>query len=175
MEEGKKREGKFKGNVKKEDFFNYYKENAKLSNFDKKKYSSFLRDLLESFSVSIVKDGLELSMHGLGKLRVRTVAKGLLNNKGELRKLKPNWKATKDYWATQYPDLTKEEIALIKNKTIIYHTNDHSNGEYYRHFWDKTNSILKYQNFYEFKASRQFSRLIASTVKNPNRKTFYYE
>ena len=85
-----------------------------------------------------------------------------------------NWKDTWDYWYKKYPGLTKEEIVNINNKPIIYHDNEHTNGEFYEHYWDNSTINLKYKSFYNFNASRQYSRLIAKVVKDPNRKTFYY-
>jgi hypothetical protein len=70
-------------------------------------------------------------------------------------------------------DIAKN-ITEIDNKTVIYHENEHSNQEFYEHHWDKLTANLKYKNFYKFKPSRQYSRLIAKVVKDPNRKTFYY-
>jgi len=81
---------------------------------------------------------------------------------------------TTGYWHTKYPGLTKDEIINVPDKKVLYHENEHSNAEFYEHFWDNYSAVLKYKSFYIFKASRQYSRLIAQVVKDPNRKTFYY-
>ena len=125
---------KIKGDVKKNDLYNYYKENTKEELISRSLYNSFIKDLLKAFSDAIVRLGLE----------------------------------------SETPDLSQEEIIKLENKKVIYHQNDHSNGEFYEHYWDKLTNTLKYKSFYVFKPSRQYSRLIAEVVKDPNRKVFYY-
>ena len=142
---------------------------------DKPTYNGFIRELLEAYSTSIVTTGLELRIHKVGKLRIRSQKLRFTNKEGVISKsLKPNWKATWDYWLKKYPGLTRDEIVNTKNKPVLYHENDHSQQEFYEHFWDKITIALKYKSFYDFKAPRQYSRLIAKVVKDPNRKTFYY-
>lgn len=176
MEELKKEKEvkkKLKGNIKRKEFFEYYCEHAKYSSLHKDKYNAFIKELLQTLGTAVVKEGIELHMPFLGKLRIKAINSGLLNNKGELRKLRVDWQATKKYWSEIYPGLTPEELKAIPKKTVIYHTNEHSNKEYYTHFWDK---VVGGQNLYlfEFQASRQFSRMIATVAKDPNRKIYYY-
>jgi hypothetical protein len=167
--------GKINGNIKKNDFYKHYKDNAKEVVLDKPKYNSFVKELLVAFSEAIVKTGLELKINKVGKLRIRSKKLNFFDKNGKRHKsLKVNWKDTWDYWKKKYSNLSKEEIIKIKNKTVLYHQNDHTNGEFYEHYWDKLTNSLKYKSFYVFKPSRQYSRLIAQVVKDPNRKVFYY-
>lgn len=171
----KRGKGKTKGSIKKDAFFAFYKANAKETLVDKKVYNSFLKELLETFSTAIVKEALELKINKVGKLRVKSSPLKFFRKNGEKSKsLKVNWKATWENWYIKYPDLSKEEIVQIKNKKVIYHENEHSNQEFYSYHWDKLTISLKYKTFYSFKASRQYLRLIAQVVKDPNRKIFYY-
>jgi hypothetical protein len=171
----KRGKGKNTGNIKKNAFFVFYKANAKESVVDKKLYNSFLKELLETFSAAIIKEGLELKINKIGKLRIKSSPLKFLKKNGELSKsLKVNWQATWNNWQNKYPELTKEEITKITNKKVIYHENEHSNQEFYSYYWDKLTITLKYKTFYNFKASRQYLRLIAQVVKDPNRKIFYY-
>jgi hypothetical protein len=167
-------EGKHKGSIKKKDFYKYYQENAKLSIVDRIKYNGFVKELLETFGKAIVEEGLELKLNQLGKIRIRTKTLNILKSNGEFNKLKVNWKDTWDYWFNKYPGLTREEIVELKDKKLLYHDNEHSNREFYIHYWNNFTSNLKYKSFYEFKPSRQYSRLLAKIIKDPNRKIFYY-
>lgn len=171
----KRGKGKIAGNIKKSDFFSYYNSNAKEALLPKDKYNAFIKDLLNTFSTAIVDNNLELKITKVGKLRIKSSHLNFFKANGERSKsLKPNWKATWEFWVSKYPGLTRDEIVEIKDKKIIYHENEHSNQEFYEHYWDKATINLKFKSFYVFKASRQYSRLIAKIVKEPNRKVFYY-
>jgi len=171
----KRGKGKQLGDVKKKDFYTHYKANAKEELISRPLYNSFVKELLNAFSSAIVELGLELKINKVGKLRIRSKKLHFFDKNGKrCKSLRVNWEATWNYWHTKHPDLSRDEIINLKNKSVIYHENDHSSGEFYEHFWDKFTNNLKYKSFYVFKPSRQYSRLIAKVVKDPNRKVFYY-
>jgi hypothetical protein len=171
----KRGEGKNKANIKKDNFYKFYLQNAKERIVERKQYNAFVKDLLAQYSTEIVTKGLEVKVTKVGKFRIRSKALHFFKANGEKAKsLRPNWKATWEYWENKHPGLSRDEITKIENKTVLYHENDHSNQEFYEHYWDKITINLINKSFYNFKASRQFSRLLAKVVKDPNRKTFYY-
>ena len=166
--------GKHIGSIRKNDFYKYYQKNAKLTKVDRVKYNGFLKELLETFGRLIIEEGLELKLNQIGKIRIRTKTLNLIKPNGNLSRLKVDWKATWDHWFSRYPNLSREEIVEIKDKKLLYHDNEHSNQEFYVHYWNNFTSNLKYKSFYDFKPSRQYSRLLAKVIKDPNRKIFYY-
>ena len=167
--------GKVKGTVKKNNFYDYYKKHAKETVVSKIIYNKFLKELLKTFSTSIVETGLELKINKIGKIRVKSTNLHLVDKEGKLFKgLKIDWKSTWDYWHNKYPGLSRQEITELTDKRVLYHDNEHTNYEFYSHYWDNLSIALRYKSFYNFKPSRQYSRLIAKIVKDPNRKTFYY-
>jgi len=171
----KRGKGKINGGIKKDAFFSFYLKNAKEKVISRIKYNAFMKELLEQFSDNIVTTGLELKIKQVGKLRVRSQKLNFFKTDGTLSKsLRVDWKKTWDFWLIKYPELTRNEITKINGKTVIYHENEHTDQEFYEHHWDKITASLKFKNFYTFKPSRQYSRLIAKTVKDPNRKVFYY-
>lgn len=164
-----------KSDITKYDFFSFYRKHAQFSMLGRTQYSRFLKELLIAYSNAIVAEGLELKLERVGFIRVQAKKLNFFNREGKLQKsLKVDWSATWKYWEEKYPELTKEQIVALENKKVIYHQNDHTNQEFYRHLWDKTTATVKYKRFYKFKASRQYSRLIAKIVKDPNRQIFYY-
>jgi hypothetical protein len=170
----KRGKGKLSGDVKKRNFFLHYKNNAKEKVISQPKYNAFLKELLNEFSTQIVATGLELKLGRVGRIRIKSTKLNFFRKDGRRSfSLKPNWEATWKYWRDKYK-VSDEEIVAIEKKILIFHENDHSQQEFYRHFWDKTSSNVKFQVFYNFKASRQYSRLLAKVVKDPNRKVFYY-
>lgn len=171
----KRGEGKHIADVRKYDFFSHYRKHTTFEKLDRKAYSAFLKDLLIAFSEAIVKENMELKIGRLGFLRVQTKKLHFFKENGErAASLQVNWKKTMEYWDEKYPGMSRDEITKLKNKTVIYHENSHTNGEFYRHLWDKATSVVKYKSFYKFIPSRQYSRLITEMVSDPNRTVFYY-
>jgi hypothetical protein len=167
--------GKVTGNVKKSDFWKYYLLHSKENKVDKVVYNAFLKDLISTFSEEIVTTGLEIKIPSVGKFRIRSKKLVFFNKEGiKSKTLRVDWHKTWAHWHNKYPDLNRQQITEIKDKTVIYHENEHTSQEFYEHHWDKITTALKYKNFYKFKPSRQYSRLIAKIVKDPNRKVFYY-
>ncbi|QDP66166.1 MAG: hypothetical protein GOVbin3661_82 [Prokaryotic dsDNA virus sp.] len=175
----KRGKGKSNGNIIKRHFFSYYNKHSKLKKVSRKAYDNFLKELLEAYSNAIVKDNMSLKVGSLGYIRIKATKGKFFNKEGKLAKsLKPNWPATFEYWHKKWPDLTRDEIVALKDKGIkkkvVYFQNEHTNREYYEHYWDTSTTMVKFHRFYEFTPSRQYSRLIAKIVKDPNRKTYYY-
>jgi hypothetical protein len=170
----KRSSGKFLGNIKKEDFFKFYKDNSK-DPVDKKIYNAFMKELLTTYMEKIILEGEEIRLGLIGRVRVRSNQLKVVKDDGTLAKsLKPNWQLTWEYWFKKYEGKTKEEIINISDKTVIYHENEHSHGEFYDFFWDKVTANVKYKSLFKFVASRQYKRLLSSTVKSKERKVFYY-
>jgi len=171
----KRGEGKNKGNVKKYDFYSHYRKNTKFPRMERKEYSSFLKELLTIFSKAIVEENMQLKLGKLGFIRIQAKKLHYFKKDGNRADtLKVDWKKTWKYWENKYKGKTRDEITEIKNKTVIYHDNEHTKGEFYLHLWDKLTSVVKYRGFYKFVPSRQYSRLITKIVSDPHRKVFYY-
>lgn len=171
----KRGKGKTTGDIKKYDFYSHYRKNAILERLERKQYSNFLRDLLILYSEAIVKENFQLKLGKLGYIRVQSKKLHFFTKEGERSKtLRVNWQTTWEYWESKYEGKTRDEIIEIKNKKVLYFENEHTNKEFYRHLWDNVTAVVKFKRFYKFKPSRQYSRLIATIVTDPNRTTFYY-
>lgn len=167
--------GKSIASIKKYDFFSDYRKNSKLTKIERKEYSSFTKALLIAYSEAIVKENLQLKMGKLGIIRVQSKKLHFFTKDGERAKtLQVDWQKTLKYWDEKYGGKSRAELKKIQGKKVIYHENEHTNGEFYRHLWDNLTAVVKYKRFYKFKPSRQYSRLIATVVKDKDRKVFYY-
>lgn len=171
----KRGKGKHKADVRKYDFFLHYKQNTTFEKLDRKAYSAFLKDLIKAFSEAIVKENMELKLNNLGFIRVQAKPLHFFKKDGtKAKSLKVDWQRTWAYWEEKYSGKSRDEITEIKNKHVVYHENSHTNGEFYKHLWDKTTSLVKYKSFYKFIPSRQYSRLITEIVSDSQRTVFYY-
>ena len=167
-------EGKKNCEIGKKIFLKYYLKHSK-NPVDQRTYRFFTKDLFNAFAEAIIKENLELKLPNMGRIRVRARTLTFLDIHGNLRRcLKVNWKETKELWISLYPNMTPDEIKNIKNKPRIFHTNEHSFGEFYYHYWDKLTTSTKNLFFYEFVPTRWSKRNLAQIIKDPNRKIIYY-
>jgi hypothetical protein len=109
------------------------------------------REICEEFNKRIINKILlkatEFKMpYRLGTLRIKK--KKMNYSEKQRNKLKINWKATN------------------KNKKVIYHLNDHTNGFNYRWYWLKREAIIKNKSIYSFQATRTNKRRLAALLNN---------
>ena len=71
---------------------------------------------------------------------------------GKLSGLAPDWVSTKELW--------KKDPEAKKNKKLIYHFNEHTNGIRYSIHWYKLYTGARYRSLYAFYAVRTFKREI---------------
>ena len=129
--------------------FKFFKENNSKTNIDKKKYNSIAVTFFKLALKHLLSGGEVRLPSGLGVLKI-------VKRKRDLNNLKPNWKATKDLWS-------KDDIAK-ENKKIVYHLNEHSNGFFYRFFWNR--GKIKNIRMYCFKPVKAAKRSLASALIN---------
>jgi hypothetical protein len=77
---------------------------------------------------------------------------------------RPNWKATKELWAEKYPARTAEELKQIKNKPLIFHKNDETDG--YRFSLEKVKCKFPARPLIEFNFVRTKNREFNKIIKN---------
>jgi len=159
------------------DFFNYYKDNAKEPILDYNKFVSIWKDCSHAISKLIIYRNLDFSIPArLGNLQIRKLkSKVFLNPDGSLNKnkLAINYKASWEKWIKEYPNLTNEEIAKLKDKKPVYHLNEHTDGYRVKWVWDKFTATIKNQSIYSLKMTRQNKQELSKAIKNY--KTDYYE
>ena len=110
-----------------------------------KKYRSICEDFNKLIIDEILLKAKEFKMpYRLGSLRI---LKKEMNYSVGKNKLKINWFETN------------------KNKKVIYHLNDHTDGFNYRWFWSKKKAIVKNKTIYSFQATRTNKRRLAGLLK----------
>lgn len=169
--------GKFISDFKKKDLYKHYRANYTTGKaVTRQTYNDFTRELLTVLGELIVTEGIELRLYSAGCLRIKVIEgnKLLFDKEGNFRKPNVDWKRTWEYWYTKYPDLSRKEIVALPDKKVLFHENQHSSGEIYKFFWDRTTVTFNHQGYYEFVPTRTLVRLLAKTVKDPNRKVYYY-
>jgi len=161
-----------------DDIYKWYKEESK-NPLDKKIARNIIIDFNNEVLKSVVFEGHDHSLGGrLGSIRIRKFDNNLkLNKKGEIaNKLKPDWPKTYELWNKKYPGKSPKELKEIKNKPLVYHLNEHTDGYVFKWYWDKITSNVKNQTAYSFEPIRTIKREAAKAWKNiPGLRDIYYE
>ncbi len=157
-----------------------YKHYKKLSDdpVDYQTYKKTVEGINKKMMEAIIKESLEIKLPcRLGKLSIIKWKPHPYDKDGNFVKerLKIDFKASKEYWKKEYPNLTMKEIYEIPNKTKIYHENYHSDGYEFRFYWEKYSiSNIPGRAAYCFIPTRSNRRLLAKWSKNPLKKNDYY-
>jgi len=136
-----------------EDCYKFYKKNYN-GKLDKSKYKSIAYKINKAISDLIIRESFEYRIpHGLGYLRIKKTKLlfKLRDGKIDINKNIINWKETWDYWEKIYPNKSRKEIKEFPNKKVFFQTNEHTNGEVMRWYWDKRTSRIKNIFTYSFK------------------------
>jgi len=141
----------------------------------------------KKISNAIVTDSLEFRVpYRLGFIRIKTFKQQIkfIDGKLDTQSNSIDWVKTKKLWAEQYPELSKDELKAIKNKQLVIHVNDHSNGYTMRWMWDKRFCTTKNKTVYVFspvkggitKDDYHYGRRgLASWIKNDENNNEYYK
>lgn len=165
---------KIKVDFKSGDIYKYYVKNNKhdADIVDKTTFNSILKAFfLDKFNQIIYKNETFSMPARLGDLRIRKRKTRLkLDSDGNLdkSKLKIDYRKTLDLWSKLYPGKSMEEIKQIPDRKVIYHMNDHTDGDIVHFYWDKITSNVKNQSAYRYMATRTLKRNLAKTVKTLN-------
>ena len=133
-------------------------------------FSKVLKDFNAAIIDEIVYNAYEFRLpHRLGSLRVKKIKQKIkLTEDGKLdtSNLAPNWKATMDLWGRN--PKAKEE------KKLIFHTNKHTSGYYFRWFWNKSTCNVKNSSVYKLEMTKVNKKKITKAVTS-NENIDYYE
>lgn len=179
----KRTEGKRKANIVNKDFYDFYLSQVKpiesisggstLGSYEltSTQYSNILKDLNSSIIDIIILENFEFKIpFGLGTLSmVQKKVKFRLDHKGELntKNLAVNYKETRKLWE-------RDEQAR-KDKKLIFHTNEHTNGNRMNYYWSKKVSKCVGIKAYGFLACRSVKRKPSIFLSDPDKKLMFFE
>lgn len=146
-------ERKYKIHLTINDIWKQYKKEKIVPDIDEKTFKNILYDLNKLKSDLIIRSSFEYRLpFRLGFLRIR---KGklrikIVNGKMDINKNIIDWKATLDYWEKQYGTRNRKELKKIPEKKVIFQTNEHTDGNVMRWYWDKNISNVKNKSVFLF-------------------------
>jgi hypothetical protein len=136
-----------------------------------KEFGKILKDANKAVLDLIVKENFEFKIPcSLGFLSMRqSKVKYKLDNNGELmvRNLSIDFKATKDLW--------KVDEDAYKARSVVYHTNEHTNGNRMAYWWKKSKRPPFGCKVYYFLPCREMKRRPAKLLKNKELSLMFFE
>lgn len=155
---------KYKTDYGYKDLYKHYLDNHP-DNVDYKTYIEVMKRYYDLIMPMVIEEGLEIRLPArMGHFRIKQHNYEIrLNDKGELdkRHLIVNYKKTKDLWEKKYPGKTPEELKKIKDKPLVYHLNEHSDGKLYIFFWDKVVCKAPHQRYYKIIVTRKWKNYLS--------------
>lgn len=146
-----------------DDIYSLYKKSVD-NPVDKKMHSAVLNSFNKAISKAITENAFEYIIpFRLGILRIKKY-KAQYKIDEETGKiignLPVNWKATNELW--------KDNDEAKKDKKMVYHTNEHSNGYQYKWNFSNYRSNCVNKSAYCFVPSRTNKRTLAALIKDEN-------
>lgn len=126
-------------------------------------YTKLTRKFQKEFSNELI-NGAHLKLpYALGSMEVvsKKMPEPKLDVEGNPTNLKVDWKATLDLWKEIYPGVDKKGYKEIKDKQLVYHLNEHTNGYFNCLFWHTFNVTGKNKVLYAMEAVRTFKKQIS--------------
>jgi len=161
-----------KADYKTDDLYKFYKNEHKIKKTKSSKavsrvlFSKILYTYYQKCIEEVILKNKALQFgYNLGMLKVFKREPNFFKT-GDLNKidLPIDYNATLKFWS--------ENKEAEKNKQIIRHLNDHSDGYIYFYKWVKFHAKLKNKGWYAFKATRTNKLLLSSEVKKQNVECF---
>lgn len=142
------------------------------------KFKTFSYEFLKELSKVILESGFEYKVpHKMGYIRIKASKIKYKIKDGRIMPKKGiiDWGSCRKVWHEMYPGLTLKELKLIKDKPFIFYTNDHTNGEVYRWYWDKKTCNVPNHSVYTFEPVKQNRLRLKEIVTSEDFETIYSE
>lgn len=109
------------------------------------------------FLVNKVLEGKEVTLPArLGTLSIIGRKPNLKFEEGRVKGLAPDWVKTKKLW--------NENEEAKEKKTLLYHTNSHTDGYRYKWNWSKRNVMIENKTLYSLQMTRTNKRAVHKKI-----------
>jgi len=135
------------------DIYRAYKKEKIVPDLDASTFKKVLYEINQTIMDLIIRESLEYRIpYRLGFLRIKKNKMKLKLKDGRIDVTRNmiDWKATLDYWEEVYGTRDRKVLKTIPNKKTIFQTNEHTDGDSMRLYWDKSFTIVKNKSIYLF-------------------------
>jgi len=139
------------------EFLRYYKIAAK-NPVDEKRFRA-ISGAFNRYLMDRVLDGDSITLPSkLGPISLQSFKPTIkIEDDGSIKGLAPDWVKTKALW--------DRNPTAKENKKLVYHANEHTDGERIKYRWQKMLVNVANKKYYTFKASRNNKRLASAKIK----------
>lgn len=132
-------------------------------------YKKILKSINQRIVDDIILKGQDYKINGIGYVEVRKKKIRIeldQNGKPITKKLRQNYKATRDLWAKLYPGLNMEQIKeQYPDRPRVYHTNEHNGGFDVKIGFNTNSYNFKNRAHYSFIPNRDMKRKLNIAIR----------
>lgn len=135
------------------DAYKFYKNKYPKSVIDRKTYVKICHLFNQMVSDRIIRNSTEYRMpNKLGFIRIKSFRPPLRVKDGDVAPTRKSvdWEKTLGLWEKLYGTKERAKVRTIKNKPLVYHVNEHTNGYSMKWHWDKRGCNIKNNKVYSF-------------------------
>lgn len=127
------------------------------NNVNKKTYITIVNGYMKFLMRKLFLKGEVLLPERLGSLQIIGKKIKVRIEEGKIKGLAPDWANTNKLW--------EEDAKAKKEKQLVYHFNEETDGIRYRFFWSKRNALVFNKTLYYLRLTRTNKRILASLIK----------
>jgi hypothetical protein len=141
------------------DSYKYYLSQVSEEKVDIKTYLKVTHLFMKYIIKKVIEGNRVCLPQNLGSiLIVGKKIKVNFDKEGKITGLSPDWKRTNELW--------ERDEKSRKEKKIVYHLNEHSDGIRYRFVWRKRGAFFKNGEFYSLLMTRHNKRAVSKFIKD---------
>lgn len=124
---------------------------------DKSIYLQITNQFMKFLSSKLLSQGEINIPERLGKLSIYGKKVKVKVEDGQIKGLAPDWVKTKELW--------ESDKEAKKNKQLVYHFNEETNGIRYKYVWSKNRVLVSNKTLYNLRMTRTNKRELSKLVK----------
>lgn len=124
---------------------------------DKSIYLQITNQFMKFLSSKLLSQGEINIPERLGKLSIYGKKVKVKVEDGQIKGLAPDWVKTKELW--------ESDKEAKKNKQLVYHFNEETNGIRYKYVWSKNRVLVSNKTLYNLRMTRSNKRELSKLVR----------
>ena len=120
-------------------------------------YVQIINQFMKFLILKLLSTGEIILPERLGRLSIFGKKVNVRIENGEIKGLAPDWVKTKELW--------ESDKEAKKNKQLVYHFNEETNGIRYKFAWSKNRVLVSNKTLYNLRMTRSNKRELSKLVR----------